>query len=267
MDRIARALELALGGHWEDARRALEGVDDHLVSRLQTVFDELARCAAERTRARADVRHDVSNLMTVAQANVEGMLDGIVEPTPQKLENVRRALASAAALMSERVSDRESGSARIEELLVARCPYSSARNFLESDMLAEPGRPRLLRLEVPLAGVRVAKNVAVTIAPGTDPMHLDQPWQVRWSPEGGGPYPDFDGELTVRADEDWNSSLLELRGTYAPPGGALGTLFDRALGNRIASATAQSLLRNVADSLESRYRAQEESKRDAPGPV
>ena len=89
-------------------------------------------------------------------------------------------------------------------------------------MRAEAGRPGTMTLHLPLAGADVSKNVVVMMTPGSDPMHMEQPWHVRWSPEGGGPYPDFDGELTVRADEDWNSSLLELRGVYIPPGGAFG---------------------------------------------
>ena len=40
--------------------------------------------------------------------------------------------------------------------------------------------------------------VAVTSA--EDPTHFDQPWQLHWEPESG-PYPTFDGTLTIHADE------------------------------------------------------------------
>jgi len=228
----------------------------------------------------AGVRHELGNLLTIAQANVEGMLDGVVEPTPERLDNVRKALAAAAVLVAEFPRYRGLGvrnekiaepaaagstTSSIQEFAVVRCPYSSARRFLESDMQAQVGYPASLRLHVPLAGVQVAKNVAVMITPGDDPMHMDQPWHVRWTPEGGGPYPDFDGYLTVTADEDWDTAQLELRGVYVPPGGALGRAFDRAVGRRIASATAQSLLRNVAGTLEERYREQEAAKHDTQG--
>lgn len=148
----------------------------------------------------------------------------------------------------------------VRESVLLRCPYPSARHFLETDMRAGVGRPGSLTLHLPLAGAGVSKNVVVMMTPGTDPMHMEQPWHVRWSPEGGGPYPDFDGELTVRADEDWNSSLLELRGVYVPPGGAFGLAFDRAVGRHIASATSKSLLEHIASGIERRYREQEAGK-------
>lgn len=273
--RIAQSLDLAAARKWDEARHAVEGVEDPIAAQLLTLFEELRRCDAEQKRSHAAVRHELGNLLTIAQANVEGMIDGMVEPTAQRLDNVRKALAAAALLVSEpaRVRARnrhdkrsdlpatnELGTSTVEEFILVQCPYSSARRHLEIDMLSEVGRPGSLRLRVPLAGAHVSKNVVVMITPSDDPMHMDQPWHVRWTPEGGGPYPDFDGELTVRADEDWNTAQLELRGVYIPPGGALGRAFDRVVGRHIASATAQSLLRSVADTLEARYHEQEAGK-------
>ena len=100
-ERILHALDLAAVGEWDDARRAVEGIAEPVAVRLLATFDELRRCEANRTRVRAAVRHELSNVLTIAQANVEGMLDGVVEPTPQRLENVRSALATAAELMKE----------------------------------------------------------------------------------------------------------------------------------------------------------------------
>lgn len=55
-----------------------------------------------KQRERADsIRHDIGNMLTIAQANLEGMLDGVVEPTLGRLEGIRDALASA----SERLKD------------------------------------------------------------------------------------------------------------------------------------------------------------------
>lgn len=41
------------------------------------------------------IRHDIENMLTIAQANLEGMLDGVVEPTHERLENVRDSLVAA----------------------------------------------------------------------------------------------------------------------------------------------------------------------------
>jgi hypothetical protein len=40
-------------------------------------------------------RHELGNLLAIALANVEGMLDGLVEPTPSKLEALAGALRRA----------------------------------------------------------------------------------------------------------------------------------------------------------------------------
>jgi len=45
--------------------------------------------------------HDVRNHLAVAVANVEAFRDGILEPTPERLEVVLRALAQADALLPQ----------------------------------------------------------------------------------------------------------------------------------------------------------------------
>ncbi len=155
---------------------------------------------------------------------------------------------------------------RLDERRFVTCPYHMAREYLAGDLSqrADTHEPGRWTLRASLAGTDVRKNVVVTFAAGSDPMHFDQPWEVRWTPEGGGPYPDFDGTLTVRADEDYNTAILELSGEYTPPGGALGAAFDRALGSRIASATAQSLLEQIATGMERRHQADERAKHSGP---
>lgn len=44
-------------------------------------------------------RHDLRNLVNIALANVEGMIDGIVAPTPERLEAVADALRRAGTLL------------------------------------------------------------------------------------------------------------------------------------------------------------------------
>ena len=45
--------------------------------------------------------HDVRNHLAVAVANVEAFRDGLLAPTPERLEIVLRALADADAVLSE----------------------------------------------------------------------------------------------------------------------------------------------------------------------
>ncbi len=147
------------------------------------------------------------------------------------------------------------------------CPYDRARGILEETLheLAETRRPVLQRLRVPFppadgSGPSIEKDVTVTYGVGKDPLHFDQPWTVDWTPANGGPFPTFDGTLTVRADEDYTTCALELRGTYEPPLGIPGTMFDSVLGSRIASATAREFLKEIGTSIEERHRTEERAK-------
>ncbi|MBV8364611.1 MAG: hypothetical protein JO193_08620 [Candidatus Eremiobacteraeota bacterium] len=150
--------------------------------------------------------------------------------------------------------------------LIVSVPYHLARKYLHDALArrAELHEPTTLSLSLPVGrsalGAEVKREVVATYSAGRDPMHMDEPWKVHWTPKGGGPYPDFDGELTVRADEDYDSCALELRGDYKPPGGVAGMAFDAMVGNRIASATARELLNVLGRDVERRYEKQEAQK-------
>jgi hypothetical protein len=151
--------------------------------------------------------------------------------------------------------------AELNERCFVACPYHSAQRYLAQSVSERvaAGEPTVVTLSLPLPGLDLHKDVRVTFSAGTDPMHFDRPWRVHWTPDGG-PYPDFDGELTVRSDEDYTSSVLELQGEYLPPGGVAGAVFDAVAGSRIAAATARQLLKEIAAELEARYRREEEEK-------
>jgi hypothetical protein len=155
--------------------------------------------------------------------------------------------------------------AELVERAYVNSPYHRARAYLADGIGERIGSGGKMTLRVPIAGIELKKDVIVTFSPGTDPMHMDQPWRVHWTPDGGGPYPDFDGELTVRADEDYTTAVLELSGEYRPPGGALGEAFDAVVGARIAALTGQTLLRRLGDEFEARYKAEEARKATPSG--
>ncbi len=147
---------------------------------------------------------------------------------------------------------------------VVRCPYHLAQRYLADTIRdrARSGEESILALTVSVPGMELVKNVTVSFGAATDPMHFDQPWRIHWKPQAG-PYAEFDGELTVRADETYKSGLLELVGSYRPPGGVLGAAFDWAAGYRIARATAQELLARIGNEMESRYIADEAAKQSS----
>ena len=48
-----------------------------------------------------DPRHELGNLLSIALANVEGMIDGLVAPTTSRLESVADALRRACKLVKQ----------------------------------------------------------------------------------------------------------------------------------------------------------------------
>ena len=74
---------------------------------------------------------------------------------------------------------------------------------------------------------------------------------LEWAPEGGGPFPKFEGNLTLRPNS--GQTELELKGEYAPPLGEIGAAFDAVVGNKIARATVRMLLENLKAALEEEF--------------
>jgi hypothetical protein len=73
---------------------------------------------------------------------------------------------------------------------------------------------------------------------------------LRWeaSGQGGGLFPALDADITlVPADAD--TTKLRLDGTYRPPLGAFGERLDRAILHRVATATIQSFVAQVATAI------------------
>ena len=84
------------------------------------------------------------------------------------------------------------------------------------------GKESHLTLTISVPGLELVKDVLVTFGPSVDPMHFDQPWHIHWKPQAG-PYPEFDGELTVRADETYESALPRVDGLVSPAGRCAGS--------------------------------------------
>ena len=139
----------------------------------------------------------------------------------------------------------------LRERIYVNCPFGKAPSFLNYylDELARSvdADGAILRLEVPLAtfgipsGLSLRRDVVARFSPPQDAYGL-QKTAVTWAPEGGGPFPTFNGLLSVEQDERYGTSSLLLEGTYEPPLGLVGKGFDAAMGRRIAAATAHELL-------------------------
>jgi hypothetical protein len=157
----------------------------------------------------------------------------------------------------------------IEERLQVHCPYVRAREYLRESLepAAKSRLPERVRLTatLPATNIELAKYARVEYAHAIDPMHFDEPWKVHWTPENGGIYPSFEGELTVRADESYRNAVLELKGEYLPPAGTVGRAFDAAVGKTMAHETANNILAAIGRDMESRYTAEEAAKNAGGG--
>lgn len=88
-------------GDWDGAKRSLESLDDPMVARLTTLLTEQQRRERERAEAQAVARHELGNAIAIAQANMEALVDGVLEPTPERLTRIRDAMITCGVLLED----------------------------------------------------------------------------------------------------------------------------------------------------------------------
>jgi hypothetical protein len=71
---------------------------------------------------------------------------------------------------------------------------------------------------------------------------------LAWRPAWRG-FPSFGGTLTVRPAG--KKTVLVLEGSYEPPGGVAGRLFDWVVGRKLAARTMDAFLDQLADNTRS----------------
>jgi two-component system sensor histidine kinase BaeS len=96
---LLRALDLAITHDWAGAAAKLQQGDGPVAERLAALFADLDRQDESRRRTTARVRHEIGNALTIIQANLEGVIDGVLEPTTDRLAGMCDALASAGAAL------------------------------------------------------------------------------------------------------------------------------------------------------------------------
>jgi hypothetical protein len=111
-----------------------------------------------------------------------------------------------------------------------------------------------IRLRVPSDGVAqelsIDREVHVEARRAGGESPLDDLLVIRWSPEGTAVFPTFEGTLIVRENGEAAKCWMELDGNYTPPLGSDGQVFDAAIGQRIARATARELLNDLKREIE-----------------
>lgn len=98
---LLHALDLATAGDLEGGLRILNGLDDPVTVRLLDLFGELAEERRLRSRTQSMLSHEIGNALSIAQANLEGIMDGVLEPTAERYAGIRNALESVARLLDD----------------------------------------------------------------------------------------------------------------------------------------------------------------------
>jgi signal transduction histidine kinase len=98
-DLLLHAIDLATLEEFDRAKHLLEPLDDAVAGRLFLLICALELQQQSQIRTITEVRHEIGNAISVAQANLEGMADGLVRATPERLEAVAGSLRSAGGLL------------------------------------------------------------------------------------------------------------------------------------------------------------------------
>lgn len=145
----------------------------------------------------------------------------------------------------------------LREQVVLHCPVEEAESRILSFFAARraPDGTLRMRLRVP-AGAEspfnysISRLVRVEAQLGKDEDDLNEVIKVSWRPEGTAMLPRFEGKLTVWGGDDPSTTVLELSGHYLPPFGVAGQVFDEAIGQQIAHATAAEFLSDISRSID-----------------
>lgn len=134
----------------------------------------------------------------------------------------------------------------------AACPVARAPAFVESFFSEQSpdGAPVLIALRAPvvlpgLPELTLTRDCVVRIAAAPGAEAPAARYDVVWESAAGGPFPRFEGRLTL-TDDDAGGTLVALDGSYEPPLGPLGSAFDTVIGHAIAESTGNDLVERIA---------------------
>jgi len=155
----------------------------------------------------------------------------------------------------------------VRERVFIEAPYAQAVEAFEARLgLVQgqnDGRCMLTLVASVAGGVGIGRDVAAQTQrlPGGSNFtsHYRIAWEAGSTPRGI-PTPGFDGSITLRSGEDYDECELELGGSYEPPGGVAGKIFDDVFGRNVARATLGSLLEGVRRALHAEHERVEAGK-------
>jgi hypothetical protein len=126
------------------------------------------------------------------------------------------------------------------------CPFSAVIEFTEAAL-----RNRTHIVLSPAAPLAQRADVTTEISDDrSDQARKHDALLIAWRP-GLALFPNFRGVLTARPEG--RGASLRIEGTYEPPFGIAGRIFDAIAGRRIAALTLTRLLRALSDDVERRW--------------
>ncbi len=129
-------------------------------------------------------------------------------------------------------------------------PANFTLSYLHSYLREGAAAGPRLHLHVPLRpfgnDFSLEKDVSVRVA------YAHHELTVRWTPEGDGAFPNFEGTLTA-IENGSEHCILTLAGAYRPPGGWPGKIFDTLAGGSIARSTIETLLNELGAATEADF--------------
>ena len=152
----------------------------------------------------------------------------------------------------------------IRERRCVQVPFAGAAPHFERyihDVVHDGGGKIILSVVVPIERIGIdrrietSKVVSVHFSPIRDADPASHRTAISWEPEGGGPFPQFDGTIRLAAGDATDSCCVVLEGSYDPPFGVAGDLFDALVGRHVARMTVRNLLDEIAIIMETSYAA------------
>ena len=100
MDKnLLRALDLCMEEDWDGAKLSLEGLEDAAATRLAMLITLQQEREENHLQTLNKARHELGNTLAVVQGNLEAMLDGVLETTPERLRSIADSLRTAGTVL------------------------------------------------------------------------------------------------------------------------------------------------------------------------
>lgn len=144
---------------------------------------------------------------------------------------------------------------KVNECLTVHCPFDRTPQAAEAYLasLEQVDGKHVVPIRIEMGDLTVERRVDLELKfPREYPGNVIM--DIQWGPHDGGPYPVFKGMLSVE-ETGPNVCRIDLEGSYEPPLGIAGAVFDAVVGHRIAVAGVRQLLDEIKTGFETAYHA------------